>query len=159
MSSKTVLKINNKKKIFNLNNLRNYPNLKKLVIDKYIINSFLEINKILEILNLDNINTLECNFCFRNNNISLTLKKNILTIVILNFDNNIKDFLLNLPNDVNILDLYITDYKQYYYLENCFVNLPTSLMYIDMYFENNEFVNGNNKAVIPTNETNEIKFK
>lgn len=88
----------------NNGNFEQYKNKQEIVIENAIISNFYDVNKFLEIIDFEKLKTLNCNFRYIDTliKIELVLSGDIV-MRLSNYNENIKKYLLNLPQQINIL--------------------------------------------------------
>jgi hypothetical protein len=115
-------------------NFEKYIDKQDIVIENGVIDNFYEVNKFLEIIDFEKLKTLNCNFRYIDTLIKIELVSFGDVIMRLsNYNENIKEYLLNLPQQINILifeNRYINSF-----LEGCFTNLPVSIKKILFLFD------------------------
>lgn len=103
-----------------------YKDKEVILIENGVIDNFYEVNKFLEIIDLEKLKTLNCNFRYIDTLIKIEpVFSGDIVMRLSNYNENIKDYLFNLPQQINILifeNRYVNSF-----LEGCFTNLPVSI--------------------------------
>jgi len=111
-----------------------YKDKEVILIENGVIDNFYEVNKFLEIIDLEKLKTLNCNFRYIDTLIKIELVfSGDIVMRLSNYNENIKDYLFNLPQQINILifeNRYVNSF-----LEGCFTNLPVSIKKILFLFD------------------------
>jgi hypothetical protein len=118
----------------NNGNFEQYKNNQEIVIENGIISNFYDVNKFLEIIDFEKLKTLNCNFIYKDTLVKIELvPSGDIVMRLSNYNENIKEYLLNLPQQINILifeNRYINSF-----LEGYFTNLPVSIKKILFLFD------------------------
>lgn len=109
-----------------ISDFEQYKDKEEIIIKKGVLNNFYDINNFLEIIDLEKLKTLDCNFTYIDTLINIErVFSGDIVMTVLYHNETIKEYLLNLPQQIDILvfkNLYTNTF-----LEGCFTNLPVSI--------------------------------